>query len=101
MIWTMSMAEERLAKNSEWFVYIIEADDGSYYTGVSTDVQRRFEDHSSKKRGARYFLGRNPRAIVYVEDAHDKSSSHRREAQIKKLSRKEKAALIQSRSVDS
>ena len=77
-------------------MYSIEADDDSFYTGVSTDVERRFEDHCSGKRGARYFLGRVPRAVVYIEDSHDRSSAHKREAQIKQLSRKEKEALVRS-----
>jgi putative endonuclease len=79
---------------SEWFVYIIEVEDGSYYTGVSTDVERRFKEHCSGKRGARYFLGRTPKAVVYIERGHDRSSAHRREAQIKKLNRKQKEELV-------
>jgi putative endonuclease len=81
-------------KNTQWFVYIIEADDGSYYTGVSTDVERRFKDHESSPRGAKYFLGRAPKAIVYLEDGHNRSSAHKREAQIKKLKRKDKEELV-------
>ena len=79
---------------NNWFVYMIEDDKGAYYTGVSTDVERRFEEHSSGKRGARYFHGRTPKAVVYVEDGHDRSSAHKREAQIKKLNRKSKQELV-------
>ena len=81
-------------QDNNWFVYIIEADDNSYYTGVSTDVERRFEEHRSGKRGARYFLGRMPKVVVYVEDGHDRSSALKREAQLKKLSRKQKESLV-------
>ncbi len=77
-----------------WSIYIIEASDASLYTGITTDVERRFDEHSQGPRGARYFNGRNPRRIVYREDGHSRSSASRREAEIKKLSRGEKQELI-------
>lgn len=77
-----------------WFVYIIEADDGSLYTGVTTDIERRFLEHKKGKRGARYFYGRKPYRVVYREEGHNRSSACRREAVIKKYSRQEKQRLI-------
>ena len=77
-----------------WSLYIIEASDASLYTGISTDVERRFDEHSQSPRGARYFNGRNPLRIVYREDGHSRSSASRREAEIKKLSRGAKQQLI-------
>lgn len=77
-----------------WSLYIIEASDASLYTGISTDVERRFDEHSQGPRGARYFNGRNPLRIVYREDGHSRSSASRREAEIKKLSRGAKQQLI-------
>ncbi len=77
-----------------WTVYIIRCDDGSLYTGVTTDLERRFAEHQSGKRGARYFAGRQPDAVVWVEPDHDRSSALRREAAIKKLSRQDKLALV-------
>ena len=77
-----------------WSLYIIEASDTSLYTGITTDVERRFDEHLQGPRGARYFNGRNPSRIVYREDGHSRSSASRREAQIKKLSRTEKQNLI-------
>lgn len=79
-----------------WWVYIIRCDDGSLYTGVSTDPERRFAEHLGLSRGARYFNGRKPVAIVYTESGHTRSSAGRREAEIKKLPRTAKLALIQS-----
>ncbi len=79
---------------SHWSVYIIRCSDGSLYTGVSTDVERRFAEHLTGKRGARYFQGRRPEAIVYRESGHDRSSALRREAAIKALRREQKLALI-------
>ena len=80
-------------KPQNWSLYIIEASDSSYYTGITTDVERRFEQHRDGT-GAKFFNGRQPVAIVYREDGHDRSSASRREAEIKKLSRREKAELI-------
>jgi putative endonuclease len=77
-----------------WSLYIIEASDASLYTGITTDVERRFDEHSQGPRGARYFNGRNPLRIVYREDGHSRSSASRREAEIKKLSRGAKQQLI-------
>lgn len=79
-----------------WWVYIIEASDGSYYTGITTDVDRRWQEHSSGARAAKYFRGRKPRALVFVEGGHSRSSASRREGEIKSLPRAEKAALIRS-----
>lgn len=76
-----------------WSLYIIEASDKTYYTGITTDVERRFSQHLDGT-GARFFYGRRPVAVVYREDGHDRSSASRREAEIKRLSRREKAILI-------
>lgn len=78
-----------------WSVYIIRCDDGSLYTGISTDPERRFEEHRTGKRGARYFAGRQPEAIVWQETGHDQGGALRREAAIKKLDRRAKLRLIQ------
>lgn len=79
-----------------WTVYILYCDDGSLYTGVTTDLERRLAEHRDRgaRRGARYFRGRSPVRVVYREDRHSRSSACRREAAIKKLSRAEKLALI-------
>jgi putative endonuclease len=82
----------KLADN--WSLYIIEANDRSLYTGITTDVERRFSEHLEGPRGARYFNGRKPLKILYREDGHDRVSASRREAEIKKLSRRAKQQLI-------
>ena len=79
---------------SHWTVYIIRCDDGSLYTGISTDVARRFREHLEQPRGARYFNGRRPLEVAWREDGHSRSSACRREAAIKKLSRDEKLKLV-------
>ena len=81
-----------------WIVYIIRCSDDSLYTGITTGLERRFEEHRSHPRGARYFNGRNPVEVVYREDGHTRSSASRREWVIKKLSRQEKLLLISTAS---
>ncbi|MBV1871699.1 MAG: GIY-YIG nuclease family protein [Gammaproteobacteria bacterium] len=81
-------------KNQNWFVYIIEASDNSYYTGITTDIERRFTEHLNGKRGAKYFNGRSPVKIIFSEANHDRSSASKREASIKSLSRAQKKQLI-------
>lgn len=77
-----------------WYVYIIEASDGSLYTGVTTDVERRFTEHCGKGKGARFFRGRKPVKVVYTESHPDRGSALRRESEIKKLKRDCKLELI-------
>jgi putative endonuclease len=77
-----------------WFVYIIRASDDSLYTGVTTDVQRRFKEHCGTGKGARFFRGRKPVEIVHTECHPDRGSALRREADIKRLSRGQKMELI-------
>ena len=78
----------------KWSVYIIEASDDSLYTGITTDIERRFDEHLNGKKGARYFNGRKPVRVVYREAGHNRSSASQREAEIKSLSRREKEILI-------
>lgn len=82
----------KIAEN--WSLYIIEACDKSLYTGITTDVERRFNEHLEGPRGARYFSGRKPLRVLYREDGHNRVSASRREAEIKKLSRRAKQQLI-------
>lgn len=77
-----------------WFVYIIRASDGSLYTGVTTDVQRRFKEHCSPAKGARFFRGRKPLEVIHTESHPDRSSSLKREAAIKKLTKDQKMDMI-------
>ena len=81
-------------KVTAWYVYIIRASDGSLYTGVTTDVSRRFNEHGSSLKGARFFRGRKPREVLYTERHPDRSSAQRRESVIKKLTRDKKLELV-------
>ena len=68
-----------------WYVYMLRCGDDSLYTGSTTDVQRRFQEHRS----------RPPVTLVYTEAAADRSAAQRREAAIKKLPRAQKLKLIE------
>ena len=78
-----------------WTIYIIRCDDDSLYTGITTDVERRFREHLDKPTGAKYFNGRKALRVVYTESAGSRSDASRREAAIKSLSRSEKLQLIE------
>ena len=78
-----------------WYLYILRCGDNTLYTGITTDVEKRFEAHQSGK-GAKYTRGRGPLELVYRETCGDHSSALKREAQIKKLSREQKQALLVS-----
>ena len=79
----------------DWQVYIIRCSDGSLYTGITLDIERRLSQHGGRD-GAKYFRGRRPEAVVYLESGHSRSTASRREAQIKQLMRAEKLRLIGS-----
>ena len=81
--------------NMNWQVYIILCKDNSLYTGITTDVQRRFAQHLAGT-GAKYFRGHSPLRLVYLEDGHNRSSASRREAEIKRLRPEDKRRLSES-----
>ena len=82
-------------KSTKWFVYILQDEKGHLYTGITTDVERRFKEHATSPRGAKYFRGKVPVEIVFKKAFKDRSSASKCEAFIKKLKRAEKIELIQ------
>lgn len=76
-----------------WYLYILRCGDGTLYTGITTDVEKRLEVHRSGK-GAKYTRGRAPLELVYREVCGDHSDALKREIEIKKLTRQEKLLLI-------
>jgi putative endonuclease len=75
------------------YCYILECSDGTYYTGWTTDPERRLRQHNRGK-GARYTRDRRPVRLVYVEGQPDRSSAMRRENKIKRMKRAAKGKLI-------
>ena len=83
-----------VAMEKTWKLYILRCGDGSHYTGITTDVERRLEEHRSGK-GAKYTRSRGPLELVYREECADKSAALKRELEIKALTRAEKLKLIE------
>ncbi len=80
---------------SIWYLYILRCGDGTLYTGITTDVDKRLEAHRAGK-GAKYTKGRGPLELVYQETCGSHSQALKRELAIKGLTRPKKEALIQS-----
>jgi len=78
---------------NSWKLYILRCGDGTLYTGITTDVEKRLEAHRSGK-GAKYTRGRGPLELVYSEECGDHSAALKREIEIKALPREEKQKLI-------
>lgn len=78
---------------ADHWVYVVECADESYYTGYTTDVERRVEEHNQGE-GAKYTKGRTPVRLVYSEGFESKAAAMSREHEIKTLSRAEKASLV-------
>lgn len=79
---------------THWFVYMIRTSDEQVYTGITTDMARRWREHESGKLGARYFRGRKPVQLCYLEMDHNRSTASQREYAIKALSSAAKKQLI-------
>lgn len=82
------------AHNMKYFVYMLECADKTLYTGWTTDVEKRVVAHNTSKTGAKYTSARRPVRLVYVEECLSRSEALMREAEIKKLSRERKLALM-------
>ena len=78
----------------EWYTYIVKCSDGSLYTGITTDLERRVDEHNSSNKGAKYTKIRRPVKIVYSLECLDRSDASKKEYAIKKLSRYKKLEII-------
>ena len=76
-----------------WCVYIIQTENGSFYTGITNDLKKRLKNHY-KGTGAKFFRSSKPKRLMYMEDGHDRSSAAQREYQIKSYSRALKLQMI-------
>ena len=78
-----------------WCLYIVQMASGNLYTGISTDVQRRFAEHSgSGVKAARALRGKGPLTLVFQREVGDRAAAQRAEYRLKKLGRSDKLALI-------
>lgn len=81
---------------TSWSVYILRCADGTLYTGIAPDVEKRLQKHN-KGKGAKYTRGRGPVELVYREDLANRAEASKREYQIKQLTRAEKLAMIEQK----
>jgi len=84
-------------KNLNYYVYLIECKDNTLYTGITTDIQRRFKEHLLGKGGA-YTRSRKVKKLLYAEKCKNRSTALKREAKIKSWRRKKKITLILNKS---
>ncbi|SKB57757.1 putative endonuclease [Lachnospiraceae bacterium] len=78
-----------------YVVYMLECADGTYYTGITTDPERRLKEHNFSEKGAKYTRARRPVKMVYTESFPDRSSASKREWEIKhKFTRADKQKLV-------
>ena len=77
-----------------YFLYLLECSDGTLYTGITVDVERRVGEHNNSKLGAKYTRARRPVKLVYTKKFRDRSTALRAEARVKKMTREEKLRLV-------
>lgn len=81
----------------DWQLYLVRCNDGSLYTGITTDVARRFAEHQGNNdAGAKYLRGRGPLTLVFQKNLGSKSLALKVESKVKKLSKARKEALIRA-----
>jgi putative endonuclease len=78
---------------NNWFVYIVRCSNDSLYTGITTDIDRRIEQHNSGK-GAAYTRSHRPVRLTYSETVENRSSAAKRESELKKLSKQDKELIV-------
>ncbi len=79
----------------QFSLYIVRCKDGSLYTGITTNVDRRIREHEAGRRGAKYLSGRAPLRLVFEEPVGTRSQALQLEHRVKKLKRSEKKALVE------
>jgi len=77
-----------------WYVYILECIDQTLYTGITTDLKKRLEQHNTSTRGAKYTRGRRPVKMVFSCELSNKSEAQKEEYRIRKLTKTEKIKII-------
>ena len=84
---------ENAGEEKVWFIYMIRCNSGQLYTGISTDVARRFSEHEAGK-GAKFLRGKGPLLLMLQQPVGSHSEALKREAQVKKLSKMAKEQWI-------
>ncbi len=81
-------------KTKPWYSYVIETEKGHLYTGITTDIERRFKEHASGKKGAKFFRTTAPLKIIFRKRFKNRSDASKFEARFKSFTRKEKLAFL-------
>ena len=92
----MAMTGKNNKTNHQWYVYMVRCNDGTLYTGITTNLEERLSQHNSEKGGAKYTKSRQPVKLVYSEYVLSRSLAAKREYVIKKMSKTKKVGLIES-----
>jgi len=82
--------------DNEWFIYMVECSDKTFYTGITTDLYRRVDEHNESEKGAKYTKARRPVRMVYFETAENRSMASKREKDIKNMTKQEKLILVRN-----
>ncbi|MDH3440946.1 MAG: GIY-YIG nuclease family protein [Gammaproteobacteria bacterium] len=80
-------------RESIYSIYLVRCRDGSLYTGIATDVERRLREHADSRKGARYLRGKAPLTLVFQRQVGDRSLASKVEIQVKKLPKRDKSDL--------
>jgi len=81
-------------KKSTWYAYVIRTEKGHLYTGITTDIERRFREHATGKKGAKFFRTSAPSELIFKKRFKDRSSASIFEARFKALNRREKLNFL-------
>ena len=80
--------------NNSWYIYIVRCNDGTLYTGITKDLDKRIDEHNFGTGGAKYTRSRRPVTLVYTEQVESRSDAAKREYQLKRMTLMKKNELI-------
>lgn len=80
-----------------YYLYILECADTTFYTGITTDLERRVEEHNTSDLWAKYTHARRPVKLLYSEKLENRSDASKRELEVKKMTKKQKIELIKKK----
>ncbi|MCK9554340.1 GIY-YIG nuclease family protein [bacterium] len=86
--------KKKFVRKQLFYVYILECQDGTYYTGYTNDLEKRIKEHKDNKRGAKYLRGKKPFKVVYTKEYRYFKRAVSEESRIKKLRRWQKQKLL-------
>jgi putative endonuclease len=84
-------------EDKKWYVYLLKCSDNSYYTGITTDIQRRLTEHNNSKKGAKYTRSRRPVELLCFFDVDSRSEASKEEIKIKKMKRQDKIIYVKNK----